>query len=156
MKNKQIFTLLLVMAFLFITGQSFAQSPCSGFETCSSLNYKHFHESGYSRSGQFNNGTTSVFRVTVFSGLDYHFAMCYEKELGEVQLKIMVDNNEKTVLYDNLLDNYEKEIVISMVTSQTLLVEVSAPGDLNEIKADSPKYCLGLLVEYRTTPKSGF
>jgi hypothetical protein len=156
---KKIILLSILFLFIFsIENIVFAQNRCKDYvvKKCKFHKNSDFQYSWQSRSSEFYKGWNSTFKINVWNGFDYHFAICYNKELGNVQFKITEDNNDKTLIYDNLTDNYAKDVVLTMGLAKTLIIEIIIPGEGSEIKPDSQRYCVGVLVEYMKKPKTGF
>jgi len=156
---KKYILLVFTVLFVFISGYKVtAQNRCIRYHVlkCKFHDFDAFQYSGQSRSAEFYKGTTSKFKFNAMAGDDYHISICYNKELGDVQYKIMEDNDAKTLIYDNSTDNFAKDKVLTIKTDKTFIIEVTVPGDGTEIQPDSQRYCLGVLIEYMQTPKSGF
>ncbi len=153
----KIYILLIFTALFTILFEKpiLAQNKCKGYHLSKCQSNSQFHYSGYSKSAEFYRGTTSRFKILALANLDYHFVLCYKKEAGNVQFKIMEDNEAKTLLYDNFTDNFSQDIVITTVFAKPLIVEVTLSGDASQIKHNSEKFCIGLLIEYRKTPQKG-
>ena len=157
MKKIIVSTILVLLIFMTFSKLT-AQNRCRRYHAlkCIEHDYKEFQYSGQSRSSEFFKGTKSSFKVSVNAGYDYYFSICYPKELKDVQMKIMEDNASKTLIFDNASEDFVKNKIMSIKVSKTLIVEITIPNDGEEVKPDSQRYCLGVLIEYMKTPKTSF
>jgi hypothetical protein len=67
---------------------------------CKFPNSTYFY-SGQSRSALFAFGMTSEFKIVTFGGEDYHLSICYERKFKNVRMRLIEDNADRTILYDN-------------------------------------------------------
>jgi len=72
----------------------------------------------------------------------------------------LVKEKKKEMIYDNSQDGYSSEIEFSVETTRRLTLEINVPGAENtsklKLKNEGEKGCVGVLVEYTTTPRLGF
>ncbi len=156
--KKYIFLTISALFILVFNTELHAQNRCKRYHTlkCKYHTSDNFQYSGMSRSAEFVKGTTSQFKINVFGGCDYRFAICYNKELGDVQFKILEDNKDKTLIFDNASENFRKEIILTTNGAKSLIIEVSIPNDGTDVQPESQRFCLGVLIEYMKTPQTGF
>lgn len=112
-----------------------------------------------SKSGLFNQGSTSKIRCVVYKGMDYRINVCCETPLGEkVNYKIF-DAKTNELLYDNATVKNEPLFEFQSKSSRQLIIEVTVPVTPN---ADKDKHkpadaaCVGLLIEHKPSPREGF
>lgn len=109
-----------------------------------------FYYSGQSRSALFAYGMTSEFKLVTFGGEDYHLSICYQFKMKNIRLRLIEDNDDHTVLYDNKDYKYQAEITFTNNTARKVIVEISVPEDETN-KDKQNMYCVGVLIHYRKT-----
>ena len=116
---------------------------------CKFPNSSYFY-SGQSRSALFAYGMTSEFKLVTFGGEDYNISICYERKFKYVHLRLIEDNADKTVLYDNKDFNYQAIMNFTNNVARKLIVEISIPEDETGKEAQS-LHCVGVLIHFRKT-----
>ncbi len=116
---------------------------------CKFPNSTYFY-SGQSRSALFAFGMTSEFKIVTFGNEDYHISICYERKFKNVRMRIIEDNADKTVLYDNKDFDYQTTMTFTNNVARKLIIEVSVPEDLSG-KEGQDLHCLGVLIHFRKT-----
>lgn len=114
-----------------------------------------FQYSGQSRSAAFTIGQSSEFPLLAYGGYDYSVTLCYEKKLGDVQLKVMEEDGRK-VIYDNADDSYSKRKIFTVSSTKKLIVQITVVGEKEGERNEKNTGCVGVLIEYMKTPNSGF
>lgn len=110
---------------------------------------KTFYLNGQSRSALFTYGMVSQFKMVTFGGEDYHISICYQFKVKNVRLRLIEDNDDKTVLYDNSENKYATEVSFSNNIARKIIVEISIPDEPN-VKDRQPQ-CVGVLIHSRKT-----
>ncbi len=122
-----------------------------------------FKLNGQSRSALMYKGQKSSLNVIFHDEQDYRITICPESEmLGEqVEFKIR-DGKTQEVLYDNASQDFSPIFEFSCAQTQRMVLEIKVPDDgdggsskLSKLKSTSSG-CLGVLIEYMSTPKTGF
>lgn len=122
----------------------------------------NFQINGQSRSAMMYKGQKSTLNVIFHDRQDYRIQICPEGTLGEqIEFKIR-DGNSQEVLYDNMDEDGTLIFEFSCAQTQRMILEIKVPdeGDgggskLSKLRSTSSG-CLGVLIEYTTTPKTGF
>jgi hypothetical protein len=122
----------------------------------------NFIINGQSRSAMMYKGQKSKLNVIFHDSQDYRISICPQAILGDqVSFKIM-DGKSLEVLYDNNDADGTLIFEFSCEQTQRLVLEVEVPDDgeagggkLTKLKS-SASGCLGILIEYMATPKTGF
>jgi hypothetical protein len=109
-----------------------------------------YYISGQSRSALFTYGMTSEFKIVTFGGEDYHISICHQFKLKNVRFRLIEDNEDKTVLFDNAENKYTTEVTFTNNTARKIFIEVSIPDDA-AIKDKSVNQCVGVLIHSRRT-----
>jgi hypothetical protein len=142
--------LFLLSSFAFqANGQS-----CANYhiENCRWADQSFFY-SRQSRSALFIHGTTSKFKIIVYSGEEYYVSVAGHRKLGNIQVKLYVDNDEKEVLYDNSNFDYEEFFYFKNEKTRKLIVEITTE-ETDDKKDAKDKYCIGVLLEFRSINKA--
>jgi hypothetical protein len=154
----------LTLIFLLSTSVSigFAQSSiCGPFHKryCKfDSKDKGFQYNAQSRSGLFNQGSTSKIRCVVYKGMEYRIAVCCETAVGStVNFKIF-DGKTKELLFDNSQEDNLQSFEFESASSRVLDIEVTVPeGETEEAKGKPvDAACVGLLIEHKISPRKGF
>ena len=154
-KNNTIFFSILIILLPQLVGQECADYYKNG--DCKSLMKSDFYLTSHSRGGVFEINTQSEIRAAFSGGHDYIVSCCTYPGFYPIHMKIIADNEQETVLYDNMYDDYINSIGFTVDKSQIVIIRVTLlakgvdPEDCDENRA-----CLGLTVQYRITPKIGF
>ena len=116
---------------------------------CKFPNSTYFY-SGQSRSALFAFGMTSEFKIVTFGGEDYHISICYERKFKNVRMRLIEDNTDKTVLYDNKDFTYQSTMTFTNNVARKLIIEISVPEDVSG-KEGQDLHCVGVLIHFRKT-----
>jgi hypothetical protein len=116
---------------------------------CKFPNSTYFY-SGQSRSALFAFGMTSEFKIVTFGGEDYHISICYERKFKNVRMRLIEDNTDKTVLYDNKDFTYQSTMTFTNNVARKLIIEISVPEDASG-KEGQDLHCVGVLIHFRKT-----
>jgi hypothetical protein len=147
-----------IILILFITFLSFP--ICSFGQDCTDYHQYHclyadytFFYSRQSKSALFKPGQTSDMKIVAYSGEDYYVSVCAHRKFGNIHLRILEDNVNKSVIYDNAQDNYSDFITFSNEVTRNLILEVSVPeGDSKE---SNERRCVGVVIQFRKTGSTG-
>ncbi len=110
-----------------------------------------YYLNGQSRSALFTYGMTSQFKMVTFGGEDYHISICYQLKVKYVRFRLIEDNEEKTVLFDNAENKYATEVFFSNNVARRIIVEISVPDEA--LTKDKTPQCVGVLIHSRKTFK---
>lgn len=149
MKNL-LYTILLIL-FIFISYNTFAQD-CTDYHQyhCLYGDYTFFY-SRQSKSTLFRKGQSSELKIVAYGGEDYYVAVCAHRKFGDIQFRILEDNEKRSLIYDNAKDNYSESIVLSNTITRNLIIEVNVPeGDGRNL---SDRRCVGVVIEFRKTKR---
>lgn len=156
-----LFTLITSMAFL---GKINAQILYTG-DNCTYYHQDNcpipdfsFYYNGQSKSALFKRGQTSELHIVVYEGEDYFVSVCAPKRWQPVRLRIMEDDEDKTVLFDNKKQNYVDTVKFSNKVTKRLILEVSTPpmDETDEKEDPDETRCVGVLIASRRTKQSKF
>ena len=119
---------------------------CTDFhlKSCPIPDFTYYYDQ---QSGSFTlrDGETAELRVIVFEKTDYYISLCAQKKHKNIRLKILEDNLEKKLIYDNSLDSYIDSVKFSNDITKKLILEVTVTNDRPEVK----ERCVGILVAKR-------
>ncbi|MEA3318235.1 MAG: hypothetical protein U9R54_09780 [Bacteroidota bacterium] len=143
-----LYKTILIFLFSLFASQVNGQ-VCTDYhiENCKWADLSFFY-SRQSRSALFSPGTTSKFKIIVYSNEEYYIAVAGHRKLDDIQIKVYVDNDEKEELYDNSNYNYEEFFYFKNEKTRKIIVEVSTKNTDNK-RNKNKKYCVGVLIEYK-------
>ena len=179
---KFMYKIIVAVVILIIPEISYGQY-CNNFHenNCYSGG-RSYNLNGQSRSSLFDKGETSELNILVYKKMDYRISVCVTENLGErvffkisevnkVRVKRIVEGDtvvtterRKQVLYDNSDDEFSTEIEFSAESTKRLVIEISTPGGApvssapvkNKLLKRRKIGCMGVLIEHKSTPVSGF
>ena len=122
----------------------------------------NFKLNGQSRSALLYKGQKAKVNVIFHDRQDYRISLCPQQILGaEVEFKIK-DGKTEEVLYDNSDEDGTLIFEFSCEQTQRMILEIKIPDEgegsgnkLSKLKS-STSGCLGVLIEFMATPKTGF
>jgi hypothetical protein len=111
-----------------------------------------------SKSGLFNQGSTSKIRCVIYKGMDYRINVCCETSLGDQLNYKVFDARTNELLYDNATNQNESLFEFQSTVTRQLIIEVSVPNGATEKDKHKPleAACVGLLIEHKVTSRQGF
>lgn len=117
-----------------------------------------FYYNGQSKSAKFKLGQTSELRIVVYEGEDYFISVCAPKKWKPIRLRILEDNEERTLLFDNKKQNYVDSVKFSNQVTKRLILEISTPAfNESDDKADpNETKCVGVLIASRRSEETEF
>lgn len=151
---KKIIHIILFAGLIFSPFLSFAQD-CTGYHQyhCIYADYTFFY-SRQSKSALFKRGQTSELKIVAYSGEDYYVAVCAHRKFGDIRFKILEDNANKTLIYDNADNEYNESVTFSNEVTRNLIIQVSVTD--NDIKGTDDRRCVGVVIQFRKTdPEDG-
>jgi hypothetical protein len=130
---------------VFLSGQD-----CTDYHQyhCLYADYTFFY-SRQSKSALFRPGQTSEMKIVAYSGEDYYVAVCAHRKFGNIHLRLLEDNENKDVIYDNAQDNYSEFVTFSNEVTRNLIIEISVP--MGDDKDANERRCLGVVIQFRKT-----
>ncbi len=156
--HKLTYRILFILSFVFlITNSLSAQSGCEKLKDRCDGYGEPYKYSGQSKSGTFELGQTSEFKMTTFGGFEYSVSLCAAKQLKGAFFRIK-DNG--AVLYDGQAEGDKmnwKQFYIE--DSKSLIIEVVIPENKNsedELDYDDTIGCIAVIIEYHKIGKKGF
>lgn len=148
---KNLLYSILLIAFISITCDSFAQD-CTDYHQyhCLYGDYTFFY-SRQSKSALFRKGQSSELKIVAYGGEDYYVAVCAHRKFGDIQFRILEDNEKRSLIYDNAKDEYSESIVFSNTITRNLIIEVIVPE--GDGRNSSDRRCVGVVIEFRKTKR---
>ena len=157
---KSIFKVFIIGVFLSVSSFANAQSGCKSIKNKCDGFGEPYKYSGQSKSGVFELGQSSEFKMTTYGGFEYSVSLCADKQLKGIFFRIKEKSNNGTVLYDGQAEGDEmnwKQFYIE--DSKSLIIEVVVPeGDESkgEIDYEDTYGCVAIIIEYNKIGKKGF
>lgn len=111
-----------------------------------------------SKSGLFNQGSTSKIRCVIYKGMDYRINVCCETAIGDKLNYKIFDAKTNELLYDNATSQNEPLFEFQSTASRQLIIEVTVPNGATSADKHKPMEaaCVGLLIEHKVTDRQGF
>ncbi|MCU4162777.1 hypothetical protein [Carboxylicivirga caseinilyticus] len=141
MKTFKYIQLLII---ILISCNTTAQN-CREFEKKCPSPPKEYKISSLSKSFSLRKKQTIYVKLTLYADRIYFLSVDGKKALGNIHLRIFENDEERKILYDNAINNFQKTKSISVQSTINLVIEVSAPSYFN----DRVRECSGLLVAYK-------
>lgn len=145
---KKLILLFILIGFYFhINAQD-----CTGFHQyhCIYSDYTFFY-SRQSKSALFSKGQSSEMSFVTYAGEEYYINVCAHRKFGDIQYKIMTDNDERTLIYDNATDNFSPTIVFQNQVTRNLIIEIIVPDE----KGNMDRRCVGVLIQFKKIGEEG-
>lgn len=141
---KRLLLAFLCLQFLISAGKS---QDCTEFHQfhCTYADYTYFF-SQQSKSMLLSRGQSQQMNIIAYAGEEYYVSICAHEKFGAVNFRIMEDNANKTVIYDNASDNNSPSVFFSNDRTRKLIVEVIVPPGK---ASDKEKRCVGVLIEFK-------
>lgn len=156
--NKILYRIIFSISLIFgIVLSTSAQSGCKSMKSKCDGYGEPYKYSGQSKSGVFELGQTSEFKMTTYGGFEYSVSLCAEKQLKGIFFRIKDQGN---ILYDGKIEGDEmnwKQFYVE--DSKSLIIEVVVPeGDESKGKIDYDDTfgCVAVIIEYYKVGKKGF
>ena len=157
---KKIFLSLFILAAISFNAQT---SVCGQFHRkyCEVENAKGdapWIYNAQSKSGLFNQGSTSKIRCVIYKGMDYRINVCCETALGDKLIYKIFDARTNELLYDNSTAQNAPLFEFQSTATRQLFIEVSVPSGATSQDKHKPMEaaCVGLLIEHKVTSRQGF
>lgn len=146
MRIFSLFSLLFVLLALSFDAEAQA---CADFHTrsCPLPDFSYYYDQ-QSASFALKVGEKAEVNIVVFEKNDYYISICYHRRFDKVNLRILDDNPQKSVLYDNAAESYTDSVKFTNNETKKLILEVSVPEELNN-KSDTRQRCVGVLIAKR-------
>ena len=148
MGKKIIISLLvLINSVVYLSAQD-----CTGYHQyhCVYADYTFFY-SRQSKSTLFQRGQTSELNMVAYGGEDYYVGVCAHRKFGDIHFKIMEDNEQRTLIYDNTKDEFASSVIFSNENTRNLIIEVSVPEGKG---SDKDRRCVGVIIQFRKVEAS--
>ena len=150
---KKLLFIILIILFVSQASESFAQD-CTDYHQyhCLYADYTYFY-SRQSKSALFRKGQTSELKIVAYSGEDYYVSVCAHRKFGNIQFRILEDNEQRNLIYDNAKNDFAESITFSNTITRNLIIEVTVPEGDNKDVLD--RRCVGVVIEFRKTRPPG-
>ena len=139
---------IALFSFIFFLPVKALSQDCTDYHQyhCLYADYTFFY-SRQSKSALFRQGQSSELKIVAYSGEDYYISVCAHRKFGDIQYKIMEDNPQRTIIYDNSKDNFAESITFSNEVTRNLIIEVTVPEGDN--KSSNDRRCVGVVIQFR-------
>jgi hypothetical protein len=89
-----------------------------------------------------------VINQTFFGDREYFISVCGRKKLGDIHFRLISDDENQTVLYDNAAVNFQPSQLFVIQNTMKIKIELSAPHYFDDYNSE----CAGVQISYH---KSG-
>lgn len=137
--------LLAVIVFSLAGTLAGRAQNCRDYEKKCHSAPKEFKQSSLSRSFAIRKMKKIKLNTTFLGDREYHVAICGRGKLGNIHIRLISDDQFRTVLYDNAADNFATEKVFEIRETVKVYVEISAP----HFFADNDFECAGINISYK-------
>lgn len=139
---------ILSVCLVFITSSGFTASMstqnCSGFEKKCESAPSYFTKSSLSRSITLRKARKVVINQTFLGGREYYISICGRKKIGDLHLRLIADDENQMVLFDNAANNFKTTQLFVIQNTMKVKIELSAPHYFDDIHAE----CAGIQIHY--------
>ncbi len=115
---------------------------------CPYADYTFFY-SRQSTSMLFTKGHTSEIQMVAYDGEDYYIAVCAHRKFGQLHFRILEDDADRSVLFDNADKDYQQSVTFTNKSTKNLIIEVSVPEA--SPREEKEFRCVGVVIEFRKT-----
>lgn len=143
---KTIFTRLILLSALLLAGglpQVKAQS-CRGYDKRCESAPKHFEASSLTRSITVRKARKTVINQVFYGDREYFVSVCGHRRLGKIHFRLISDDEDQMVLYDNAVDNFKETQLFVIQNTMKIKLELSAPHYFDDRNAE----CAGVQIHY--------
>ena len=142
--KKYVFLGILFTIFfgLPLTGQD-----CTGYHQyhCIYADYTFFY-SRQSKSALMHRGQTSELNMVAYGGEEYYIGVCAHRKFGNIKFRILEDNESRTLIYDNSIDEFASSVVFTNDFTRNLIIEVNVPDGKG---SDKERRCVGVIIQFK-------
>jgi hypothetical protein len=84
--------------------------------------------------------------MVAYAGEEYYISVCAHNKFGDIQFRILEDNDKRSVIYDNATDNNSTSITFENERTRKLIIEIIVPPGKS---TDKERRCVGVLIEFK-------
>lgn len=139
-----IFLLFLSFAWVYSLEKATAQN-CSDYQKKCQQAPREFSRNALSRAFSIRKMKKIALKQTFFGGREYYISICGKSKLGKIHFRLLADNTQRDVLYDNAADNFKNQRLFQIDATLPIIIEVTAPYYFDEKESE----CAGIVVGYR-------
>lgn len=139
---------IMLFICLFIVMCSFSDvfgQNCKGFQKRCSSPPKNFKSSSLSRSVTMRKMRKIVVNQIFYGDRTYHISVCGKNKLGKIHYRLIADDEQRSILYDNAIDNFKPDNVFEIQSTMKVIIELTAPHYFEDGSAE----CAGISVSYK-------
>jgi hypothetical protein len=132
----------LLILFSFAFSVNLEAQNCRGFEKRCDSAPKYFESSTLSRSISIRRARKVIVNQTFYGDREYFISVCGRNRLGKIHFRLISDDENQTILYDNAADNFKDSQIFLIQTTMRVKIELSAPHYFDETNSE----CAGLRI----------
>lgn len=133
------------LVFLFIGSTNIHGQNCKGYEKKCNSAPSGFKSSSLSRSISMRKMRKVLINQVLYGDRTYYLSVCGKNKLGKIHFRVLADDEQRSVLYDNAIDNFKTNKLFEIQTTMKVIIEITAPHYFD----DRGSECAGISVAYR-------
>lgn len=146
------FIVLSIFSLAFYLPYSQLQAQkCVDYHTgyCPIPDYSFFYNQ-QSKSFELALGQSAEIRIIAYENTEYYISACAHRKYKRYQLRILEDNDNRSVLFDNSRMGFIDSVKFLNQTTRRLILEITVPEEGNNPEGDDGKpKCAGILIATR-------
>jgi hypothetical protein len=147
MKQKYIRYLLIpVLAVMLGHVEQVSGQNCAGYDKKCPSAPKGFKSSTLSRSVSIKKMRKIVINQVFYGDRTYQISVCGKSRLGKIQYRLLSDDETRSVLYDNAVDNFKQIKLFEIQSTMKIVIEITAPHYFDEATSE----CAGVKIYYKS------
>jgi hypothetical protein len=144
MANLRYVISIVILMMTIECGNFLMAQNCSGYEKKCHDAPKGFKSSSQSRAFSLRKMKKVTVKQTLFAQREYYLSACGKGKLGKIHLRVLADNPQRDVLYDNASDNFASEKFFQIESTIPVIIEIFAP----HFREERVSECAGLFIAY--------
>ncbi|TCO08828.1 hypothetical protein [Natronoflexus pectinivorans] len=144
MKEKFLVHTILTLLLGTLAIQDGYSQNCRGYERRCDSAPRYFQSSSLSRAVTLRKGRKIVINQTFFGNREYFISVCGHNRLGKIHFRLIADDEDQTILYDNAADDFKESQLFVILNTMAVKVEISAPHYFD----DRGSECAGVRIFY--------
>ena len=147
MKHKYVIHLLIpILAIIFVNVENVSGQNCAGYDKKCASAPKEFKASTLSRSISLRKMRKVIVNQVFYGDRTYQISVCGKSKLGKIQYRVLSDDESRSVLYDNAVDNFKQMKFFEIQSTMKIIIEITAPHYFDE----STSECAGVKIYYKS------
>lgn len=137
--------------YLLLFAGTLNAQKCVDFHTgfCAIPDFSFFYNQ-QSKSFELKLGQSAEIRIIAYENTEYFISACAHRKYKKYQLRILEDNEKRSILFDNSRMGYIDSVKFINQNTRKLVLEITIPEEGNSPEQDDGKpKCAGILIATR-------